>query len=65
MSSPDEPNLDDVIVPTEEVHPDHRAHAKEGAHLDQDELDERARHEEQLVHGAEPDQVGDIPDAAE
>ncbi|MBY6410379.1 hypothetical protein HQ346_02280 [Rhodococcus sp. BP-252] len=41
----DEPNLDDVIVPTEEVHPDHREHAKEPKHLDDTELDARTEHE--------------------
>lgn len=46
---PDEPNLDDVLVPTEEVHPDHRAHAKEGKHVDQDELDRRTEHEREEV----------------
>ena len=45
-----EPTVDDVMVPTEPVHPDHREHAKQGKHLDQDELDARARHEEREVH---------------
>ena len=47
----DAPDLDDVLVPTEPVHPDPREHAKQGKHLDQDELDARARHEEREVHG--------------
>jgi len=34
--SHDEPNLDDVMTPTETVHPDHREHAKEPKHLDED-----------------------------
>lgn len=46
-----EPNLDDVMIPTEPVHPDHREHGKEPRRLDQDELDARARHEEREVHG--------------
>lgn len=46
-----EPTVDDVMVPTEPVHPDHREHAKQGKHVDQDELDARARHEEPEVHG--------------
>lgn len=64
MSAPDEPTLDEVMVPSEEVHPDHREHAKESARPDIEELDERARHEEQIVHGAEPDEL-DVPDAEE
>lgn len=47
----EQPNLDDVMTPTEEVHPDHRAHAKEGKHLDDDELDRRTEHEREIVHG--------------
>ena len=44
------PDLDEVLVPTEPVHPDHREHAKQPKHLDQDELDARAAHEEREVH---------------
>ncbi len=40
-----EPNLDDVLVPTEEPHPDHREHAKTAKHLDEDELASRTEHE--------------------
>lgn len=44
------PNLDDVMVPTETAIPDHHEHAKAPKHLDDEDLDQRARHEEQLVH---------------
>jgi hypothetical protein len=45
----DQPDLDDVIVPTEEAHPDHRAHAKAGKHVDDDELQRRTEQERKLV----------------
>jgi hypothetical protein len=44
-----EPNLDDVMVPTEETHPDHREHAKTPRHLDEDELDDRTRREREEI----------------
>jgi len=47
--SHDEPNLDDVMTPTETVHPDHREHAKEPKHLDEDELARRTQHERDEV----------------
>ncbi|UZF59317.1 hypothetical protein LH935_28460 (plasmid) [Gordonia polyisoprenivorans] len=53
--SNDEPTLDDVMAPTETVHPDHREHAKSPKHLDSEELDERAEHEHELVENAEKD----------
>ena len=43
--SHDEPNLDDVMTPTESVHPDHREHAKVPKHLDEDELARRTQRE--------------------
>jgi hypothetical protein len=45
----DQTNLDDVLVPTEQPHPDHRAHAKEDKHLDDDELQRRTEHERHLL----------------
>jgi hypothetical protein len=47
----DEPRLDDVMVPSEEVHPDHREHAKMPKHLDDDELARRTQHERDVVTG--------------
>lgn len=46
-----QPTLDDVIVPTEDVHPDHREHAKEPKHLDDADLEARTAHEREQVHG--------------
>jgi hypothetical protein len=41
-------------VPTEQPHADHREHAKEGKHLDDDELQRRTEHERQLVERDRP-----------
>jgi hypothetical protein len=46
----EEPNLDEVMVPTERPHPDHRAHAKADKHLDDDELPRRTEHEREVIH---------------
>ena len=46
---PDQPNLDDVMTPTEDIHPDHREHAKEGKHLNETELERRTQHERDIV----------------
>ena len=47
--APDDADLDDVMVPTEQAHPDHREHAKASKHLDDDELARRTEHERQAV----------------
>ena len=44
------PNHDDVMAPTETAIPDHHEHAKTPKRLDDEDLDQRARHEEHLVH---------------
>ncbi|MDZ7931854.1 MAG: hypothetical protein U5N21_18095 [Rhodococcus sp. (in: high G+C Gram-positive bacteria)] len=49
--SHNEPNLDDVLTPTEQAHPDHREHAKTPKHLDEGDLAARTEHER--------DEVGD------
>ena len=49
MTLDDAPDLNDVLVPTEEVHPDHREHAKQSKHLDDDELERRTEHERRIV----------------
>ena len=41
----DRPTLEDVDIPSEHVHPDHREHAKTPRPLDDDELEERAQQE--------------------
>ena len=46
-----QPNLDDVMTPSEEVHPDHREHAKSPKHVDDTELERRTEHEREEVHG--------------
>ncbi|WP_167759442.1 hypothetical protein [Mycobacterium sp. PS03-16] len=50
-----EENLNDVMVPTEDVHPDHREHAKEPHPLDDDELARRAQHERDITGADKPD----------
>jgi hypothetical protein len=47
----EQPDLDDVMTPTEGVHPDRREHSKDAKHLDDAELDRRIRHEREIVHG--------------
>jgi len=49
MTPDDTPDLNDVLVPTEEVHPDRREHAKQSKHLDDDELEQRTEHERRIV----------------
>ena len=49
MTPDDAPDLNDVMVPTEEAHPDHREHAKQSKHLDDDELERRTAHEREVV----------------
>ena len=49
MSTPQDPNLHDVIEPHETPHPDHREHAKAGHHVDDDELERRTRLEREEV----------------
>jgi hypothetical protein len=49
MTPDDAPDLNDVLVPTEEAHPDRREHAKQPKHLDDDELERRTEHERQIV----------------
>jgi hypothetical protein len=52
MTPDDAPNLNDVMVETEEVHPDRREHAKAAKHPDDDELERRTQHERDIT-GAE------------
>lgn len=50
MSETNEPTLDDVMIPTEEAHPDHKEHAKTPKHLDDSDLDARTEHERNEVN---------------
>jgi hypothetical protein len=47
----DQPDVDDVIDPVEQPHPDHHAHAKTPKHVDDDELQERTELEADQVGG--------------
>jgi hypothetical protein len=42
MADDDREDISEVMIPSEEVHPDHREHAKTPKHLDDDELDQRS-----------------------
>ena len=64
MTEPDEPTLDDVFVPTEGAHPDHREHGKAPAHLNDEEL-ERRTEEERVQAGLEDYDPDEVPPATE
>jgi hypothetical protein len=49
MTPDDAPDLKDVMVTTEEVHPDRHEHAKQSKHLDDDELERLTEHEREIV----------------
>lgn len=49
MTENDEPTLDNVIVPTEETHPDRREHGKMPNPVDDDELARRTEHEREEI----------------
>ena len=51
MTAPDrdEPTIDDVLEPTEDVRPDRRSHAKTPRHLDEDDLERRTQHEREEI----------------
>ncbi len=49
MEPDDATDLNDVMLPTEQVHPDHREHAKQPRHLDDDDLERRTQHEREIV----------------
>ncbi|WP_161600647.1 hypothetical protein [Mycolicibacterium hodleri] len=51
MTSDDAADLDDVMVPTEQVHPDHREHAKEAKHVSEER---RTQHELDIVNAERP-----------
>jgi hypothetical protein len=54
MAVGDRNEISDVMVPSEEIHPDHQAHAKTPKHVDDDELARRSEHERDLVGGDRP-----------
>ena len=49
MAADDREDLSEVIIPSEEAHPDHREHAKSPKHLDDDDLARRTQHERDVV----------------
>jgi hypothetical protein len=49
-----EPTLDDVLSPIEDVHPDHREHGKMPPRPDVDELQDRAKFEQWEVETDPP-----------
>jgi hypothetical protein len=49
----DQPTLDDVLVPEEDVHPNRREHGKADPHPDEDQLERRVEHERAEV-GLDP-----------
>lgn len=61
MTSNDAADLNDVMVSTEEVHPDNREHAKEAKHLSEDELERRTQHERDIVDAERPIMKADEP----
>jgi hypothetical protein len=51
MADDDREDISEVMIPSEEVHPDHREHAKTPKHLDDDELAQRTEYERNIVGG--------------
>ena len=62
MTESDEPTLDDVLEPHEQATPDHHAHGKIPAHLNDDELEHRVEQEREAVGQADYDPA-EVPDA--
>jgi hypothetical protein len=58
MADDDRDDLADVMVPTEEIHPDRREHAKTPKHVDDDELARRTEHEREEVRADRPSDDG-------
>jgi hypothetical protein len=56
MVNPNEPDLGEVMVPTEEAHPDRREHAKQPKHVDEEELERRTEYEREIVDAERPSQ---------
>ncbi|WP_181783786.1 hypothetical protein [Pseudonocardia pini] len=55
MTEPNrDPDLDDVLVPEEQAHPDHREHAKTPHRLDDEELERRAQQERDQLNARGP-----------
>jgi hypothetical protein len=63
MTSPDQPNLDDVILPEENVTRDRTQHAKD-PHPDDEVLEHRTELERQAVDSDDADPAGATPHPA-
>ena len=48
------PDINEVMVPTEEVHPDHHEHAKQPHPIDDGELERRVQHERDITGADKP-----------
>jgi hypothetical protein len=59
-----EPNLDDVITPTEHAVPDHHQHGKMPKHPNDDELEHRTE-QERVQAGIDDYDPDDVPPATE
>lgn len=57
-----EPNLDDVMTPTEQAIPDRHEHGKMPGHLNDDELARRTE-QERVEAGLDDYDPNDVPDA--
>ena len=60
--TPDNPNLDDVLEPTEQAPRDRHEHGKMPAHLNDDALAERTEHE-RVELGLDDYDPNDVPSA--
>jgi hypothetical protein len=56
-ASNDQDAVEEPMVPTEDVHPDHRARAKTPHRVDDDELAEPAQHEREQTGAGKPAEV--------
>ena len=65
MSSPDEPTLDDVMIPEESAPKDRQQHGKADPRPNDDALQHRTEQERQAVGSDDADPAGAEPHAAE
>ncbi|PPK94684.1 hypothetical protein CLV92_107187 [Kineococcus xinjiangensis] len=63
-ATPDQPNLDDVMQPTESTPRDRQEHGKMPARPRDDQLEQLVEHEREMIHGEDPDAT-EIPPATD
>jgi hypothetical protein len=63
MTDP-EPNLDDVMTPTEQATPDHHEHGKASSHVNDEELARRTE-QERVQAGLDDYDPNDVPPATD